>query len=187
LSVALTPGQTVVETERLRLRAMSDTSDEDTAMMLRLLNDPAFIHNIADRGVRTLQQARDYLRNGALRSYAEHGFAMYAVQIKATGELAGNCGLVRREGLDAPDLGYALLPEFCGQGYAREAARAVLGDARQRLGYAELLAIVNPDNTASIRVLQDLGFGFERIIALPHVRCEVKLFRHSTQSQRATA
>jgi RimJ/RimL family protein N-acetyltransferase len=179
MSFALMPGQRVAETERLRLLAMSDASDEDVAMMQRLLNDPAFIRNIADRGVRTLEEARDYLRKGALPSYAEHGFAMYAVQLKATGQRIGNCGLVRREGLEGPDLGYALLPEFCGQGYAQEAAQAVLADARDRLGLEQVLAIVNPDNTPSIRLLQKLGFAFERMVALPQIEHAVKLFRHS--------
>jgi [ribosomal protein S5]-alanine N-acetyltransferase len=185
MSSALMPGQLVAETGRLRLLAMSDACDEDAEMMLRLLNDPAFIRNIADRGVRTLEEARDYLRNGALRSYVEHGFAMYAVQLKATGERIGNCGLVRREGLEGPDLGYALLPGFCGHGYAKEAAQAVLADARDRLGLDQMLAIVNPDNAPSIGLLQKLGFAFERMIALPHVDRAVKLFRYPALSVEA--
>lgn len=177
MSVAVTPGQVVIETDRLRLRAMSDDNEADVSMMLDLLNDPSFIRNIADRGVRTPDQARAYLREGALRSYALHGYAMYAVQVKATGALAGNCGLVRREGLDGPDLGYALLPAFCGHGYALEAARGVLRDARERLGLDTLLAIVNPDNAASIALLRKLRFTFDTMIELPHVDREVKLFR----------
>ncbi|MEL1264948.1 GNAT family N-acetyltransferase [Pseudoxanthomonas putridarboris] len=185
MSIALAPGQTVVETGRLRLLAMSDASDQDAAMMLRLLNDPGFIRHIADRGVRTLEEARGYLRNGALRGYAEQGYAMYAVQVKATGALAGNCGLVRREGLEGPDLGYALLPEFCGQGYALEAARGVLKDARDRLGLDQVFAIVNPDNAASISLLQKLRFAFERMTQLPGVEREVKLFRYPIRSVEA--
>lgn len=185
MSTALMPGRTVVETERLRLHAMSPDSDADAAMMLRLLNEPSFIQHIADRGVRTLEQAREYVRNGACRSYAAHGYGMYAVQVKAGGALIGNCGLVRREGLEGPDLGYALLPEFCGHGYALEAARGVLRDARSRLGLREVLAIVNPDNAASIALLQKLGFASERMIALPHIEHEVRLFRHSVAAVEA--
>lgn len=176
MTVPLLPGQVVAQTARLRLYAMSDDAHADAALMLVLLNDAAFIRNIADRGVRSLEQARDYLRNGALRSYAEHGFGMYAVQLKDTGTLIGNCGLVRREGLDGPDLGYALLPDHCGRGYACEAALAVIADARTRLGITRLQAIVNPDNAASIGLLQKLGFEFDRMVVLPHVEHALDLF-----------
>jgi len=176
VSPGLRPGQVVAETPRLRLHAMSDRNDADAALMLALLNDPGFIRYIADRGVRTPGQARAYLRDGALRSYAEHGFGMYAVQRRDTGALIGNCGLVRREGLAGPDLGYALLPDHCGQGYAREAALAVIADARTRLGLAELRAIVDPGNAASIGLLRTLGFASERMLALPRIEREVQLF-----------
>lgn len=175
-AVPLAPGALVAETPRLRLRAMVDERADDAALMLTLLNEPSFIQHIADRGVRTLDQASEYLRRGALRSYSEHGLGMYAIERKDTGELIGNAGLVRREGLDGPDIGYALLPAHVGQGLAEEAARAVMADAKQRLHLHRLLAIVNPDNTASIRLLQKLGFVFERMTTLPHVDREVGLY-----------
>lgn len=176
MTAAVSPGQPIAETARLRLHAMSDRDDGDAALMLALLNDPAFIRHIADRGVRTLEQARDYLRAGALRSYADHGFGMYAIRRKDSGALIGNCGLVRREGLDGPDLGYALLPDHAGHGFAHEAARAVIADARTRLGITCLRAIVNPDNGASIGLLQKLGFEFDRMIVLPHIAHAIDLF-----------
>ena len=186
MTVALVPGQVIAETPRLQLHAMSDGDDADAALMLALLNDPAFIRHIADRGVRTLDQARDYLRNGALRSYAQHGFGMYAMRRKDTGALIGNCGLLSREGLDGPDLGYAVLPAHAGQGFAVEAARAVIADAGSRPGIARLHAIVNPDNVASIGLLQKLGFEFDRMIVLPAIEHAVDLF-HLHLSQEATA
>jgi RimJ/RimL family protein N-acetyltransferase len=176
VTALLLPGQVIAETARLRLRAMSDRDDADAALMLELLNDPAFIRHIADRGVRTLEQAREYLRNGALRSYAGHGFGMYAIQRKDTDALIGNCGLVSREGLDGPDLGYALLPAHAGQGFACEAAQAVIADASTRLGITCLRAIVNPDNVASIGLLQKLGFEFDRMIVLPPIAHALDLF-----------
>lgn len=176
MTVAIAPGQLIAETSRLRLHAMADRDDADVALMLSLLNDPAFIRNIADRGVRTLEQARGYLRDGALRSYAQHGFGMYAIRRKDTGALIGNCGLVRRDGLDGPDLGYALLPAHAGQGFALEAARAVIADAGSRLCIDRLHAIVNPDNVASIGLLQKLGFEFDRMIVLPAIEHAVDLF-----------
>ncbi|WP_232310298.1 GNAT family N-acetyltransferase [Pseudoxanthomonas mexicana] len=181
----VSPGQVVAETARLRLHAMSDRDDADVALMLELLNDPAFIRHIADRGVRTLEQARDYLRNGALRSYAEHGFGMYAIERTDTGALIGNCGLVRREGLDGPDLGYALLPGHAGHGFAHEAAQAVIADASDRLGITCLRAIVNPDNAPSIGLLQKLGFEFDKMIVLPHVAHPLDLFHLHLSTEAA--
>jgi ribosomal-protein-alanine N-acetyltransferase len=176
VTVAILPGKVIAETPRLQLHAMSDRDDADAALMLALLNDPAFIRHIADRGVRTLDQARGYLRDGAVRSYAEHGFGMYAIRRRDSGALIGNCGLIRREGLDGPDLGYALLPGHAGQGFAHEAARAVIADAGGRLALTRLRAIVNPDNVASIGLLQKLGFEFDRMIVLPHVAHPLDLF-----------
>jgi RimJ/RimL family protein N-acetyltransferase len=164
----------VIETERLRLCRMSADSAADAAFMLRLLNDPDFVRHIADRGVRTLDDAAAYLRDLVAPAYAQ-GHGMLRVEVKATGASIGNCGLVRREGLDGPDLGYAFLPEGRGRGYASEAARGVLECARAR-GIGRMLAIVDPGNAASIRVLQKLRFGFERMLLLPGRESEVKLF-----------
>ncbi|MBU2278628.1 MAG: GNAT family N-acetyltransferase, partial [Gammaproteobacteria bacterium] len=90
----------------------------DSALMLRLLNEESFLRNIGDRGVRTLAQAEQYLQDGPLRSYQQHGFGMYRVVRKADGVNIGLAGLVFREYLGIPDVGYALLPEFSGAGYA---------------------------------------------------------------------
>ena len=164
----------LVETERLRLFEMSAESATDAAFMLRVLNDPGFIRYIADRGVRTLEQAHAYLRERIVPNYP-HGHGMLRVELKSSGESIGNCGLVRREGLDGPDIGYAFLPEYAGQGYAREAAQGVVDFAR-RQGHKRLFAIVDPGNAASIRLLQHLRFGFERMASLPGIGHDVKLF-----------
>ena len=171
MSASATP---LIETGRLRLFEMSADSAADAAFMLRVLNDPGFIRYIADRGIRTLEQAHAYLRERIVPNYA-HGHGMLRVELKGSGEAIGNCGLVRREGLDGPDIGYAFLPEHAGQGYAREAAQGVVDFAR-RQGHKRLLAIVNPDNAASIRLLQHLRFGFERMATLPWIGHDVKLF-----------
>ncbi len=166
----------LLETERLRLFRMSDESVEDAAFMLRLLNEPDFIRNIGDRGVRTLDDAHAFLRNGPMKAYVEHGYGMYRVEEKASGASIGNCGLVRREGLDGPDLGYAFLSGFHGRGYALEAARAMVGHAWTVFGIRHLLAIVEPGNAPSIRLLQKLGFAFATMVRLPHKDTDLKLF-----------
>ena len=143
-----------LETDRLRLRELSASSAEDAAFILRLLNEPSFIRNIGDRGVRSLDDAHDYVAKGPVSSYRAYGYGLYRVEIKTSGAIAGLCGLVRREGLSGPDLGYAFLPEFWSQGYALESARAVLTHARRSLALERIMAIVNPDNEDSIRLLQ---------------------------------
>ena len=167
---------TVLETERLRLRKLSADSDGDAAFIMRLLNEPSFLRNIGDKGVRDLEGARRYITEGPAASYERHGFGLYLVELKGTGEPAGICGLVRREELDGPDIGYALAPEFWSKGYASEAAASVLEFARETLGLRRLAAVVNPDNLASIRLLERLGFRSQRTVTLSKGGAEVRLF-----------
>jgi RimJ/RimL family protein N-acetyltransferase len=153
----------MLQTPRLLLRELTPA---DAPFTLRLLNEPSFISGIADRGVRTLEQAVRYLEQGPIASYARHGFGMWLVELAANGEAAGICGLVRREGLDDIDIGYAFVPEHCGRGLAREAARAVLEHARTALGLGRVVAIVNPGNQRSMHLLRSLGFALERSVRL---------------------
>jgi len=153
----------VLRTARLVVRALTL---EDAPFIVTLLNDPAFVANIGDRGVRTEADARGYLDAGPFASYARHGFGLCAVAMADTGEALGICGLLQRDELPDPDIGFAFLPQFRGQGYAFEAASAVKADAHARLGLATLYAVVNPANDASIRLLAKLGFAFQRPIQL---------------------
>lgn len=149
-------GRPVVETERLRLRFLATT---DAPWFLRLLNEPSWIEHIGDRGVHSLAQAEAYLEGGALRSYQVNGHGLNRVELKSTGEPIGICGLIRRDGWADLDLGYALLPEFEGRGYATEAGAAALAHGEAALGLRRCLAFVSPGNGGSIRVLEKLGFG----------------------------
>lgn len=156
----------LIETERLFLRQLRD-DDGDAAAMLELLNEPGFHRHIGDRGARTLEQARACIRNGPMVSYARHGYGMYAVQRRSDGAWLGNAGLVHRAALPHPDLGYAFLQRHTGQGYALEAARAVLAHARGTLGLQELCAIVTPGNKRSAALLHKLGFHGHGSVNLP--------------------
>jgi ribosomal-protein-alanine N-acetyltransferase len=146
---------TIAESDRLRLRVLDEG---DAAFALELLNDPDFLAHIGDKGVRTLDDAVAYLRNGPLASYAAHGFGLWGVEPREGGALFGMCGLLQRDWLDAPDIGYAFMPSARGYGIAREAAAATLAVARSRFAARKVLAIVNPDNVASIRLLEGVGF-----------------------------
>lgn len=132
---------------------------EHAPFLVALLNDPGFIRYIGDRQVRNLEQARRYADEKFGTMYTELGFGMYLVSLHESGEAVGTCGLVKRPELDVPDLGFALLADFCRQGLALEASQAVLDHARSSLGLSRLDAIVQPDNRASIALLRRLGFS----------------------------
>ena len=164
---------TVLETERLILRELVP---DDAPFMLELLNDPAYILNIADRGVRDVEGARRYLEERWRASYAEHGFGLWVVVHRETGASTGLCGLVRRDGLDDVDIGYAFLPAFRGRGFALESALGVKAHARDVVGLTRLVAIVTPGNARSIQVLERLGMRFERTLRLPGDASDVALY-----------
>lgn len=164
---------TVLETERLLLRELND---DDAEFMLELLNDPAFIENIGDRKIRSLDGAKVYINKGPVASYAKHGFGLYLVQLKETGESIGICGLIRRDQLNDVDIGYAFLPRYWSKGYAIESALAVKREARDVIGLDRIVAIVDPRNTGSIRVLEKLGMKYEKMVKLADDDIELKLF-----------
>lgn len=143
---------------------------DDAAFIVELLNDPGWLAHIGDRKVRTPDDARAYLNKGPLAAQAKLGFALWAVRHRAAPAGAapiGMCGLIRREGLDDVDLGYAFLPAARGQGLAREAAAAVLAHGLGALGLPRIVAITGPDNTASQRVLEAIGMRLERRLRVP--------------------
>src|SRR5215216_3044837 len=131
-------------------------SEADAAFVLELLNDPDFIRYVADRGVRTVEDARRYINERFVESYRRQGFGFWLVKPKDAKVPAGICGLVKREGLPGVDVGYAFLPPFRSKGYAYESALAVLRHAREVLGLRRPYAITNPGNAGSIRVLEKL-------------------------------
>jgi [ribosomal protein S5]-alanine N-acetyltransferase len=148
-----------LETARLTLRAFTQG---DATFIVELLNDPDWLRFIGDRKVRSIADAQTYLSNGPIAHEATHGFALGAVQRTGDGALVGMCGLIRREGLDDVDLGYAFLPAYRGQGYAREAAAAWLACGFERHGLRRIVAITAVDNAASGKVLEAIGMRFER-------------------------
>jgi [ribosomal protein S5]-alanine N-acetyltransferase len=162
-----------LETDRLILRPLTEV---DAEFMLELLNDPSFIHNIGDRKVRTLAGAKVYITKGPIASYAKHGFGLRLVVLKETGESIGICGLIRREVLEDVDIGYAFLPGFWSRGYAVESALAVKQYAHDVIGLKRIVAITDPENLGSIRVLEKIGMKFERMIRLSEDDIELKLF-----------
>ena len=119
-----------VETERLTLRRLAL---DDADLMLAVWNDPAFVRHVGDRGIRTIDDAQDAMREGVLRLYQDFGYGPFKITLKGSEDAIGICGLFRRDGLDEPDIGYATLPAHCGRGYAYEAACAVIDYAASSL------------------------------------------------------
>lgn len=154
----------LIVTPRLALRPFTL---DDAAFIVELLNDPGWLRHIGERNVRTLGQARAYLRDGPLASQQRHGFALWAVCRAGAQVPLGMCGLIRRDGLDDVDIGYAFLPPARGHGFAREAAAAVLAHAFEQVKLPRVVAITGPANLASQRVLQAIGMRLERRLRLP--------------------
>jgi RimJ/RimL family protein N-acetyltransferase len=163
---------TVIETSRLQLRKLDF---EDAEFILELVNEADFIRYIGDKGVRTLQDARDYISSGPIDSYRQNGFGLYATCFR-DGTPIGICGLVKREGLSEPDVGFALLARHCSRGYAVESAGAVLDHGARVLKIPRIVAITSAENYSSIAVLEKIGFSFERMIRLTENGPELKLF-----------
>jgi RimJ/RimL family protein N-acetyltransferase len=139
----------------------------DWPFILELLNTPGWLQFIGDRNVHTEEQAKAYLTNGPIKSYADFGFGLMNVKSQATGQSIGMCGLLKRDTLQHPDIGFAFLPEVAGQGYAFEAATAIIQNAQQDLSIQEICAIVQPDNERSISLLQKLQFQLMKEFSFP--------------------
>ena len=163
----------VLETARQRLRWLSI---DDAAFIVEILNDPAWLRFIGDRGVRTLEDARKYILSGPLAMIERHGFGLYLAQRKSDATPMGICGLIKRDSLDDVDIGFAYLPQFCRHGYALEAAASVMVHGKRTFGLTRIVAITSPDNEGSIRLLEKLGLKFERMLRLPKDDDETMLF-----------
>ncbi|HJZ82530.1 MAG TPA: GNAT family N-acetyltransferase [Pyrinomonadaceae bacterium] len=167
----------ILETERLRLRHLSA---DDADFILELVNEPSFVRYIGDKQVRNLDDARKYIADGPVKSYEVNGFGLYLVQLKTSGTPIGMCGVLKRDTLPDPDIGFAFLPAYWNRGYAFESAAAVMRHARDVLRIDCILAITSPDNEASERLLGKIGLRFDRLIKLAEDASEVKLFSTAT-------
>ena len=154
----------MLDTDRLKI---SKLSYGDCDFIHTLVNEPAFKRYIGDRGVRSLDDAREYLRKGPISSYSNNGYGLFLVCRKDDGIPLGICGLVKRDHFAFPDLGFAFLKQYWAKGYACESSRAVITHARQRLGLRHIIAVASKDNDSSLGLLEKLGFQFEEMIRMP--------------------
>jgi [ribosomal protein S5]-alanine N-acetyltransferase len=163
----------VLATPRLVLRRLSV---DDAAFIVELLNDSAWLRFIGDKGVRTEDDARDYIVKGPLAMYERHGFGLWLVELKEGRVPIGMCGLIKRDSLEDVDIGFAFLPAFRGQGIGHEAAAAVVAHGRNAFGLQRIVAITSPDNVKSATLLEKLGMRLEKTVKLDHHDDEVRFY-----------
>lgn len=163
----------ILETERLILR---EFTTEDSPFIVTLVNTPGWISYIGDRNIKTDEQAIAYLQNGPLKSYEQNGFGLYRVELKTNSTPVGMCGIINRPNLENPDIGFAFLPEYYGQGLAFEIARATMRYAKENLGLPVICAITVPANKRSINLLEKLGMKFVKTFSFPDQNEELMLF-----------
>lgn len=163
----------VIETARL---VLDELTTDDAEFILELVNEDPFVRYIGDKGVRNQEDACQYILKGPVASYERFGFGLYRVALRDGGHPIGISGVLKRDKLDYPDVGFAFLRRFWAKGYAFESAAAVMAHARENQGVERLLAITSQENTASIGLLGKLGFTFERLLEIPGDEAEIKLF-----------
>ena len=165
----------ILETERLILR---EFTLDDTPFIIELVNSPGWLQFIGDRNIKTEEQAREYLRSGPLQSYEKNGFGLSLVALKADQSPIGMCGIIRRDSLENPDLGFAFLPAFEGKGLAYEMANATLAYAKNVLKLPVIFAITMPENKRSIKLLEKIGFKYTRTFISPTDNVQLNLFSY---------
>lgn len=173
----------ILETPRL---VLDELTTDDAKFILELVNEEAFVRFIGDKGVRSRADACQYILTGPVASYERFGFGLYRVALKEGGQPMGICGVLKRDTLDHPDLGFAFLRRFWAKGYAFESAAAVMGHARETQGLGRILAITSQDNTASIGLLGKLGFAFERLLKVPGDEAEIRVFASEAPEPEAS-
>jgi RimJ/RimL family protein N-acetyltransferase len=152
------------ETERLLIRPMSL---EDAEFILDLYNRPKFIQYIGDRNIKTVADAENYIKNKFLPQLEKLGYGNYLVLTKEGNHKIGGVGIFEREGLDVVDIGFSLLDEFEGKGYAYEAALKVKSIGMDDFGLKKISAITVKDNYSSQKLIEKLGLKFQKYVTIP--------------------
>ena len=163
----------IIETERLLIRQLNI---DDASFIFKLVNDPDCLKYIGDKGIHSVEDAKTYIKNGPMKSYKDFGFGLYLTLLKEENIPIGICGILKRDTLEHPDIGFAIMPEFRKKGYILEAGNAVLIHAKKDFGIKKVLAITQPDNKDSINTLKALKLKFEEMVHLSQDAQELMLF-----------
>jgi RimJ/RimL family protein N-acetyltransferase len=157
----------------------TQASLEDAAFILELVNSPNWLAFIGDRGLKTLADAKNYIQKSLIDSYAQNGFGLYKVNLRENNTPIGICGFLQRDYLDHPDLGFATLPQYEGEGYTYEAAKACLAYAKSQLSFTTILAVTTAENTKSKNLLTKLGFAANGKVAPENSEKELLVFTNT--------
>ncbi len=163
----------MMQTERLVLRLITEA---DGAFLHQLMNTPKWYKYIGDRKVRNEEDAIQYIRNWMHPDIKVKGFVNHVLIEKVSGLAVGTCSLHDREGVKGMDVGYALLPEFEGKGYATEGAKAMIELAFSTYNQTQVSAITNEENEASGRLLEKIGFVKQGYVQLPNSPEMIRLY-----------
>ena len=163
----------LIETERLLI---SPLNTAHASFILEIMNSPGWLAFIGDRGIRSIDDAERYIVDGPMASYEKNGFGLYQVALKQNDLSIGICGILKRDTLEHPDIGFALLPAYTGKGYALESAKAMMEYACTTLQLKKVAAITKEKNLRSVQLLQKLGLLFEKKIKLAGNEEELMLF-----------
>lgn len=144
----------ILETKRVSLRELT-LSDAD--FILTLLNAPNWLKFIGDREIKTKSDAESYLSSGPLHSYKKFGYGLWLVSLRETNIAIGMCGFLKRDYLENPDIGFAILPEYEGLGYTFEAAQATLDYGTNNLKLNPIYGITTEENVKSRNLLLKIG------------------------------
>ncbi|MCG2459233.1 GNAT family N-acetyltransferase [Flavobacteriaceae bacterium F89] len=162
------------ETERLLIRP---TLEEDAELIYQIMNAPKFIKFVGDRHINSIQDAEKYIRIKMLPQLNALGYSNYSLITKADGSKIGTCGLYNRDGLDGIDIGFGLLPQYEGLGYAYESAHRLLKAAFEEFDIEEIKAITSKENVSSQRLLEKLGLKMVGTTKLPNENHEILLYK----------
>jgi RimJ/RimL family protein N-acetyltransferase len=165
----------LIETERLNLKLLSEN---DASFILELVNTPLWLQWIGSRNVNNKEDAVRYLVQGPLKSYADFGYGLFLVELKSLNIPIGLCGLVKRNELDGPDLGFAFLPSYIEKGFGFEIAKATLDYVKEKFRLEKIYAVSLAENKRSIHLLSKLSFTYISSISLPSSTEPLSLYQY---------
>jgi RimJ/RimL family protein N-acetyltransferase len=152
-------------TERLTLNLVSEN---DFEFIFQLLNSKDWITFIGDRNIASVEAAKSYIA----KIQSTQNFHYWVIRIRASNIPVGIISFIKRDYLPHFDIGFALLPQFYGNGYAFEAATRFIDECK-RVGHETILATVLPTNSRSIALLEKLGFRHDSDIVANDERMNV--------------
>ena len=155
----------ILETERCIIR---EIKVEDANALYEIYGGPGITEHMEGL-LPDPEEEKAFIRDYIDKIYAFYEFGMWIVEERETGQVIGRAGLNYRQGYEDPEMGYVIAAPFQKKGYATEVCQSILNYGRDELGFSQIRALVEPENTASIALCRKLGFYFDRIVYLGNV------------------